>query len=69
MGNKCLYKNFFHKHKYLNDIDEVDVENIVISSKDLYDEKGPFEYFIGYRNNSIKPLCIKLPQMLYTSYI
>ena len=38
----------------------------MLSKKDLYGNKGPFKYFIGYihmGNFSTIPFCIKLPQM------
>ena len=58
---KCLNKNFFHKHQHLIDIDKVDIDKIVIYSKDSYDKKVSFKYFIVFINNYIKPICIKLP--------
>ena len=38
----CLNWFFFHKHKHLIDIDKVDVDNIVIPSKDSYGKIGSF---------------------------
>ena len=60
---RSINKNEFPKHKHLTDIDEVDIDIIVISSKDSYGNKGAFKYFIGYINKYIKPLCIRIPQL------
>ena len=55
---QCINKSAFLKHKYLIDIDKV-----VISSKNSYGKKGIFKYFIEYITNYIKPLYIKLHKM------
>ena len=52
----CLNKNFFHKHKNLTD-------RIALFCKDSYGKKDSFKYLIGYIINSVKSLCIKIPQM------
>ena len=52
----CLNKNFFHKRKNLTD-------RIALFCKDSYGKKDSFKYLIGYIINSVKPLCIKIPQM------
>ena len=55
---QCINKSAFLKHKYLIDIDKV-----VISSKNSYGKKGIFKYFIEYITNYIKSLYIKLHKM------
>ena len=41
------------------------VDKILVSKKEDYDLKKSIKYFIGYNdNNVIRPLCIKLPQMV-----
>ena len=36
-----------------------------VSKKEPYGIKNSFQYFIGYNDNDlIRPLCIKLPQMI-----
>ena len=47
-GKNFLHKNVFQKHKHLIDIDKVDIDIIVISSKGSYAKKRSFNYFIGY---------------------
>ena len=49
--------------QHLIDIGKIDIDKIIISSKDLWGRKGQCNYFIGYITNYIKPLCIKLSQM------
>ena len=66
LGDKKINKSKFYKSKtILNDIDDNDVNKILISKKEPYCRKSSFKYFIGYSDNDdIKPLCIKLPQMI-----
>ena len=51
-------------------IDDIDVNKIFVSNKELYGTKTSLKYFIGYDNDVmmlldvIRPLCIKLPQMI-----
>ena len=48
----------------------MDINKIVISKKETYDEKCSFKYVIGYDDNDdIRPLCINFPQMIaYAKY-
>ena len=60
-----IIKSAFHKNKRPININEVDIEEIVLSHKKSY-KKDSFKYFIGYRNKDNafpSPLCVKLPQM------
>ena len=45
---------------------DIDVNKILISKKALYGTKTLPKYFIGYidEDDIIKPLCLKLPQMI-----
>ena len=46
-------------------IEDIDVNKIFVSKKESYGTKKAIKYFIGYNdNNEIKPLCIRLPQMI-----
>ena len=36
----------------------------MVSKEEPYGTKNSFKYFIGYNDNVIRPLCIKLPQMI-----
>ena len=53
----------FYKNKEIYEIEDIDVNNILISKKEPYSTKNSFKYFIGYKDNDIiRPLCIKLQQ-------
>ena len=58
-------KSTFYKNKKLFKIDDIDVDKILISKKDVHGKKSSFIYIIGYNDDDvIRPLCIKLPQMI-----
>ena len=62
---KWHHKIAFHKNKRPININELDIEEIVLSHKKSY-SKDSFKYCIGYRhkgNAFPSPLCVKLPQM------
>ena len=62
-------KLIFIKTRLLK-IGDIDLNTIIVSKKELYGKKSSFKYFIGYDDNDdIRPLCIKLPQMIgYAKY-
>ena len=63
-NDKKIKKSIFYKNKAINNIEDIDVNNILLSKKEAYGNKNSFKYFIGYNDNDvIRPLCIKLPQM------
>ena len=67
-NDKKIKKSIFYKNKAINNIEEIDVNNILVSKKESYGNKNSFKYFIGYNDNdNIRPLCIRLPQM--TGYV
>ena len=44
---------------------ELDVNKILVSKRESYGKKCSLKYFIGYNDDdAIRPLCIKLPQMI-----
>ena len=44
---------------------DLDVNKILVSKKESYGTKNSLKYFIGYNGDDIiRPLCIKLPQMI-----
>ena len=62
-NNIKLNKKEFHKSKEPIDLMSVIVDQIVISDKFKHNNKN-FKYFIGYQEGeTVKPLCIILPQM------
>ena len=68
--NKNIKKGDFYKNKKLFKIEDIDVNKIFVSKKESYGTKNAIKYFIGYSdNNEIKPLCIRLPQIIgYAKY-
>ena len=63
-NDKKIKKSIFYKNKTINNIEEIDADNILVSKKESYSNKNSFKYFIGYNDNDIiRPVCIKLPQM------
>ena len=62
--DKKIKKSSFYKNKKINNIEDIDVNNILVSKKEQYGTKNSHKYFIGYSDNdNIRPLCIRLPQM------
>ena len=64
---KKIRKSTFYKNKKINNIEDIDINNILVSKKESYGNKYSIKYFIGYNNDIIRPLCIGLPQM--TGYV
>ena len=61
---KKIKRSSFYKNKKVNDTDDIDVNNILVSKKESCGNKTLFKYFIGYNDNDIlRPLCIRLSQM------
>ena len=59
-----IRKSTFYKNKTINTIENIDVNNILVSRKEAYGNKNSLKYFIGYNDNDIiTPLCIRLLQM------
>ena len=62
--DKKIKKSSFYKDKKINNIEDIDVNNILVSKKEPYSTKNSLKYFIGFNDNDIiRPLCIRLPQM------
>ena len=62
--DKKIKRSSFYKNKKINNIEDIDVNNILVSKKEPYGTKNSHKYFIGYNDNdNIRPLCIKLLQM------
>ena len=57
-------KSDFYKNKKIFNINNINVNEILVSKKESYDTKNSFKYSIGYNDNDvIRPLCIKLSQI------
>ena len=63
-NDKKIRKSTFYKSKTINNIEDIDANNILVSEKESCGNKNSHKYFIGYNDNDIiRPLCIRLPQM------
>ena len=61
--DKKILKSDFYKNKKAFLIDDIDINRILLSKKEPYGTKNAFKYFIGYNDNVIRPLFVKIPQM------
>ena len=56
--NRNIKESDFYKNKKLFKIEDIDINKIFVSKKELYGTKNAIKYFIGYiDNNEIKPIC------------
>ena len=63
---KKIKESIFYKNKAINNTEDIDVNNILVSKKEPYGNENSFKYFIGYNDNgTIRP--IWLSQM--TGYV
>ena len=63
--DKKINKSNFYKNKKLFNLLDLDINNILVSKKESYGTKNSPKYFTGYNDDDIiKPLCIKLSQMI-----
>ena len=57
--DKYIKKSEFYKKKKAFQIDDIDVNEILVSKKEPYGTKNALKYFIGYNDNDfIKSLCV-----------
>ena len=64
-NDKKMKKSDFYKNKKMFDINDIDVNNILVSKKEKYGKYNSFKHFIGYNDNNImKSLYLELPQMI-----
>ena len=70
-GENGIIKSAFDKIKRPININEIDINEIVLSHKRSY-SKDSFKHFIWYRHKSNafpSPMCVKVPQMnTYAKY-
>ena len=63
LDDKKIKRSNFYRNKKVTKIDDI-VNKILVSKEEPHGTKNSFKYFIGYNDNdTIRPLCIKLPQM------
>ena len=46
-NDKKIKKSIFYKNKTINNIEDIKVNNILVSKKEPYGNKSSFKYFIG----------------------
>ena len=66
-GNKKFSRRDFYRDKRLFKIEDIDINKIVVSDKEVYSkENNSSKYFIGYNDDDdvIRPLRVKLSQMV-----
>ena len=49
--DKKIKGSSFYKNKKINNIEDIDVNNILVSKKEPYGTKDFQKYFIGYNDN------------------
>ena len=65
VDDKKINKSSFYKNKKLFNLNDIDVNEIIVSKKESYGTKNALKYFIGYNDDDvIRPLCMILPQMI-----
>ena len=63
--DKKINKSSFYHNKKLFNIHDLDDNKILVSKKESYGAENSLKYFIKYNDDDvIRPLCIKLPQMI-----
>ena len=63
--DKKINKSNFYKNKKIFKMDDIDINEILVSKKESYGTENSLKYFIGYNDDdAIRPICIKLPQMI-----
>ena len=63
--DRKINRSNFYKNKKLFQIEDIDVDKILVSKRKSHGKKNSSKYFIGYNcDDIIRPLCIKLPQMI-----
>ena len=52
-NDRKIKKSVFYKNKTINNIEDFDVNNILVSKRESYGNKNSFKYFIGYNDNDV----------------
>ena len=61
---KKIKKIEFYENKKVFQIGNIDINKMLVSKKEPYVTKNAFKYFIGYSDNVIRPLYLRLSQMI-----
>ena len=73
IDDKKVKKSDFYKNKKVCKTDDIDVDKILLPKKEPCGTNKSIKYFIGYNDDddddAIRPICLKLPQMIgYAKY-
>ena len=58
-----IKKSDFYENKKAFQIEDIDINKILVSKIEPYDTTNALKYFIGYNNDVIRLLFVRLPQM------
>ena len=61
---KKINKSNFHKNRKQFNIYDIDINKILVPKNESYGTKNSSKYFIGYNDDVIRPLFIRLLQMI-----
>ena len=50
---KIKKSDFYNKNKKISNIDDIDVNEILVSKKEQYGKYNSFKYFVGYNDNNV----------------
>ena len=59
--DKKIKKSDFYKNKKSFHIGVIDLNKILVSKTESYGTKNALKYFIGYNDDVIRTLCLRLP--------
>ena len=64
--DRKIKKKVFYRSRKPFSMNDIDINKILISKEVVYGTENSLKYFNGYidEDNVIKPLCLKLPQMI-----
>ena len=62
--DKKISKSNFYKNKKIFNIEDIGINNKLVSKTESYGTKYSLKYFIGYNDDVTRPLCIRIPQMI-----
>ena len=57
-------KSDFYKNKKLFKTEDIDINKVPVFKRESFGTKNSIKYFIGCNDDTIRPLFIKLPQMV-----
>ena len=65
--DKKIKESDFYENKKAFQIEDIDINKILVSKIEPYDTTNALKYFIGYNNDVVRLLFVRLPQM--TGYL